>query len=324
MYNHTLLFIACMLSASHAKDLLIVMNYQKDFLIGGAMGKKDEGSNLVQQKTATSRIIDLIEAFKHDHVASVIYDRPENHISFLSRHIKENQGNAEILTYLGETFDPNDIKSVEIIYDKASLEEGANPKDVVKRMSYLEKDIPYDSATEVKAMNYLFPDNCIEDTEGNKIPNIVDETFDYVSRNGSGDVADDFIGTSENIESLSLIYNSVGQLNTNFIDNLTCDRITRVYLTGAFMEYTILNTALDLLNYDSTLEIFIIEDASISFLEKDAVIQNIKSQHQMIKFIDADQILQKKVRYTGNDRRNRRNRRRRRRRLQARTSRRLL
>ena len=324
MYNHTLLFIACMLSASHANDMLIVMNYQNDFLIGGAMGKKDEGSNLVQQNTATSNLMTLIQTFKHDQVASVIYDRPENHISFLSRHIKKNQGNAEILTYLGETFDPNDIKSVEIIYDKASLEERAYQKDVVKRMSYLEKDIPYDSATEVKEMNYLFPDNCIKDTEGNKIQNRVDEALDYVSQNGSGGVADYFIGTSKNIESLSLIYNSVGQLNTNFINDLTHHRIKRVYLTGAFMEYTILNTALDLLNYDSTLEIFIIEDASISFLEKDYVIENIKSQHPTIDFIVADQILLEKTAETENDRSKWRNRRRRRRRLQARTSRRLL
>lgn len=293
MYFHKLLFIACLLWPSFTKDMLIVVNFQNDFLVGGPMGKEDKVENITEEREVISHLQILIDQFQDDQIVLTRDSHPENHISFLSRHIRENQGNEKILKFLGESFNRQDIKDVNIIYDKNSLLERDYNQEKIIKMNYLEKFFDFDSETQLQKNIYLFPDHCISNTPGSEIQEDVENSLEE-AETGHGDIAEYLLGTQPNVESLSLVNDVVERENEDFIEQIREDEISRVFLTGVFTEYTVLNTALDLIKVYSDLEVFIIEDATISFLKRSEVIQGIKDLDTKIKFATFEQVKEAK------------------------------
>ena len=294
MCKYSVLFIACMVYVSSERDMLIVVNYQNDFQIGGAMGKPENEENRKNQSFINSHLPLLIDLFKDDEIVVSQENHPKDHISFFSFHKRINQGRSGVSAYLGDHFDPNDIKSLEVLYEKDSLNFDFTPGDryVINGYFYTKREY-FDPDTEVPVRQNLFPDHCIKQTFGVELQEDVHQALNKVLDKSK--VIPVFeLGSAKGMDDLSLVQNTAGEEHKKFLKIITHD-INRIFLTGVFMEYVVINTALDLLHRFPDKQIYIVQDLTLSFLEKSLAVNTIKENHPDITFISFQQIqLQKK------------------------------
>lgn len=159
------LVFTCLLTLStvvRTNSLLLILNYQQDLMIGGRYGvlptsdpvgeksKYDQELKALQEKEAqtTQNIISLVQKSTKSPIIYSGLIHPENHISFLSRHLAENASKQEVLEYLETN------NEVQVVYDVAG-------KPTYRETVYSMDEVP-DQENQFVSTILLKPDYCVK------------------------------------------------------------------------------------------------------------------------------------------------------------------
>ena len=264
------------------------------------MGKEENNKNIREQNNFISNLVLMIGEFKSEKILVSQDHHSEDHISFFSTHFKENQSNPNVLSFLGSTFNKNDIKQIQVVYDENTLDETLTDD---KKYKIIEKN--YDNQKEdfeenkIPVDQGLFPDHCVQGSDGEKIPGVIENALKSVKTPSKSSTENTIItyfnlGSHKNMDSLSLIANNAGLPDQLVQDILIHDKITRVFITGVFLDYIVLNTAIDLkLEYPS-IEVIVIEDLTICLDDKQKIIEILqKNKIKVKKFAEVKELKKK-------------------------------
>jgi nicotinamidase-related amidase len=273
MQNKLITIIASLLllNSTISQKMLIVIDYQYDFLIDGALGKPYTEPNSLRQLQTTKQIESLLGLFKND---PVIYSgdyHPAGHVSFLSTHLEEQKENEEAMEYLTNGEVP--LKMVQLVYDKSTVtdEHDQNSYEIVDKIYGGERAI--NDETEVSYVQELWPDHCVQSDVGkpdggvnvlkeiqgliNDLPN--QEHVHYISK-----------GTNVSVDSYSIVRNNLKVVFSNVVELIKEYEVKEVYLVGVAFDFCVLNSARDIaemLQDEEDFETIVIKDATLSIAD---------------------------------------------------------
>ena len=293
--------------------MLIIIDYQNDFLLKGRLGKNPEQASFESfakfqrhlksisewQSSVTANISKLIWKFRNRPILFSRDAHPTDHVSFLSTHLRSNQHNPEILSFLNSPAEG--IKRVQLVYDKKSVSNPVESQNeyLIKRVNYIKKE-PI-SENEVELMQELWPDHCIEYPEAsfNKVglknyngKNINETIQIMLSMVGESNplIHEVRKGEHPNVESYSIVKNNLGIVFGKVSDYIREYKVEKVYLVGVATDYCVLMSSRDIADSFPDVEVFVVDDATISIGNHKTILENLKTLKSNLKIISTGQI----------------------------------
>jgi len=245
-------------SYASSNRMLIVIDYQNDFLQGGALGAENDNEEKKEnQNKVTKNIIEMIGKFNAKNFAIVTSQdkHPKDHVSFLSAHQKTNDDIK---------INPGQIPQVCLTY-----REFGEPYEILD-YNYS----PYDDnnksicVDENQMIQEMWPDHCVDGTNGFEIESSVQEALKKENLDKSTDTFNVFKGTDQNVDAYSVIKNNVGVIYSEVLEYIQEKEISQVYLVGVATDFCVFNTAKDLVEESNDkYEVIIVHDACIEIMQ---------------------------------------------------------
>jgi len=273
--------------------MLIVIDYQNDFLPGGSLGKPLNQGTTLLQTNCTKNILTLLHLFKNDPVLYSADDHPADHVSFLANHMESEKENPDVMAYLTDS--NVELKKVQLIYDKSTVtdDNSANTYEIIEK-NYLEhREIDPDS--EVEVLQELWPIHCVQNPESDGTAGVDIEKNVMAQINALPDQEKvHFIkkGDNPNVDSYSIVKNNLGVNFSEVINLIQQYEISDVYLTGIAFDFCVMFSGLNMAELlGKNVTINVIKDATLSiFDDKDAKTTEIY-QAAGIKVITMENVL---------------------------------
>ena len=276
-----------------SNKMLIVIDYQNDFLPGGALGKPLNQATALLQSNCTKNILALLQMFENDPVLYSADDHPADHVSFLANHLEAQKENPDVMEYLTDS--NVKLKKVQLIYDKTTVtdDHSANTYEIIEQ-NYLEhREI--DTETEVSYLQELWPTHCVQTEESDGTAGVDVERNVMAKINTLPDQEKvHFIrkGDNANVDSYSIVKNNLGVNFSEVIGFIKEYEISEVYLSGIAFDFCVLFSGLNISEIlGKQVTVNVIKDATLSIFDDKDVITTETYQAAGVNVVTMENVL---------------------------------
>ena len=297
-----------------AQEMVIVVDYQKDFLYHGRLGANLKSKDFLtpekyneyvsqtiqNQMMVTENIVKLLWKFENKPILFSKDNHPSDHISFLSTHIKLNEGNEKNLAFLNDKSFVG-IKTAQIIYNAQTCMETENDTSLydIKTINYGTRDKI--KPGEIELIQELWPDHCIKYSKSQKKSSKtnadgvkLERTIGYtkkVLKKSNKKIHMIKKAKKKNMDAYSIVKNNIGNIFSKVPQYIREYKIKKVYLTGVAADFCVLHSARDISALFPDVEVYIVSDATISIGLHEQVLKDIEIRESNIKLISTEQII---------------------------------